>query len=178
MAVPLRTFRPLTLALAGAGALVAGCASGGSYGDAGSPVASPTAVAGAHAVSVNGRFLVDSSGRTVYFSDQEATGAVQCTGPCLGFWFPVTITDATAPNVPGVAGLGVTKRADNGQNQLTLDKKPLYTFRLDKGPGDRTGDNFTDDFGSSHFTWHAAAIGGQPAPAPTQAPPVQGYGGY
>src|SRR5262245_48252023 len=133
MPMPLRTFRSLTMALAGAGLLLAACGSGGSYGDAGSAAASPTAVAGTGAVSVNGQSLVDSSGRTVYFSDQESTGAVQCTGPCLGFWFPVAITDTTAPDVPGVPGLGVTKRADNGQNQLALDKKPLYTFRLDKG---------------------------------------------
>jgi predicted lipoprotein with Yx(FWY)xxD motif len=175
MPAPSRTVLSLSVALAGVGVLLAGCGSGGSYGDSGSAAASPTAVAGAGAVSVSGRALVDSAGRTVYFSDQESAGAIQCTGPCLGFWFPVVITDATAPTVPGVPGLGVIKRTDNGQNQLTLDKKPLYTFRLDKGPGDSAGDNLGDDFGGAHFDWHAASVGGGATSAP---PPTEGYGGY
>lgn len=173
-AVP-RIVRLLTTAFAGTGVLLAGCGSGGSYGDSGSAEAPPAAVAGVGAVSVSGQALVDSSGRTVYFSDQESAGAVRCTGSCLGFWFPVVITEATAPTVPGVPGLGVTKRTDNGQNQLTLEKRPLYTFRLDKGPGDHAGDNLGDDFAGTHFDWHAATIGGQTAPAP---PPTGGNGGY
>jgi predicted lipoprotein with Yx(FWY)xxD motif len=80
-----------------------------------------------------------------------------CTGSCLGFWFPVTVTPGTA--LRGSAGangvLGTTRRADDGLTQLTYDGEPLYTFRLDQAPGQAHGNDFTDHFGGSTFTWHA-----------------------
>jgi Secreted repeat of unknown function len=48
------------------------------------------------------------------------------------------------------------RRDDTGDRQLTLDGAPLYTFTLDKAPGEVTGDDLTDSFGGVEFTWHAA----------------------
>jgi len=62
----------------------------------------------------------------------------------------------------GVAGpLGTIHRP--GLTQLTYNGKPLYTFRLDLVPGQAHGNDFTDHFGGTAFTWHALTTSGAPA---------------
>ncbi|TCC38751.1 hypothetical protein [Kribbella speibonae] len=116
-----------------------------------------------------GQTLVDASGKTLYFADQEAGGAIKCTASCLSFWIPAT-GDAGA-----VAGLGTMKRTDTGAEQLTFQGKPLYTFKLDTTAGEAKGNNLTDAFAGTDFTWHAATT---TAAAPTQAPSSSDGGGY
>lgn len=58
--------------------------------------------------------LVDSSGMTLCTSDKEASGQVVCTGPCLNFWTPLTISGGAPPTVNGVA-LTTIKRSDDGK---------------------------------------------------------------
>jgi predicted lipoprotein with Yx(FWY)xxD motif len=125
-------------------------------------------------VSGVGQALVDSSGKTLYFADQEAGGTVKCTGNCLSFWMPAT---GTAADAKSVTGLGVMKRSDTGADQFTFQGKPLYTFKLDTGAGKAQGNNVTDSFSGMSFTWHAATT--TAAAAPTQAPSSSsGGGGY
>jgi predicted lipoprotein with Yx(FWY)xxD motif len=127
-----------------------------------------------------GAALVDSSGKTVYFTDQEADGAIKCIGDCLGFWFPVP-GDANAAASAAVPGLAVLHRSDNGMDQLTYQGKPLYTFRLDNGPAQHNGHNLDDNFGDTKFTWRAATTAGtattSPTTAPTSATTGYDYGG-
>lgn len=137
----------------GSGAAGYGAPSGGS-GNAASGMASVKQVANF------GPVLEDSSGNTLYYNDEENGGSWHCTADCLGFWYPVP-GSANPGNVPG---LGTIMRGDNHQQQLTYQGKPLYTFRLDT-PGQRMGDNLSDDFGSNHFTWHAATTGPVTNPA-------------
>ncbi|MFD3399927.1 hypothetical protein ACFWUU_04580 [Kribbella sp. NPDC058693] len=125
-------------------------------------------------VSGVGQTLVDSSGKTLYFADQEAGGMVKCTGNCLSFWMPAT---GTATDAKSVTGLGVMKRSDTGADQLTFQGKPLYTFKLDTGAGKAQGNNVTDSFSGTSFTWHAATT--TAAAAPTQPlSSSSGGGGY
>lgn len=105
-------------------------------------------------VSGVGTVLVDSSGRTLYFADEESDGTIKCVDACLSFWTPV---EATGDLPSDIDGLGTMTRDDNGAKQVTYDGAPLYTFKLDKGPGQATGDDFTDSFSGVSFTWHAAA---------------------
>lgn len=131
-----------------------------------------------------GTTLVTRSGRTIYSPEQEADGKIACTGSCLAFWFPVTAKPgATLRLPPGFAGkLGTVRRPDNGESQLTYNGKPLYTFRLDTAAGQAHGNNFTDHFGATSFTWHAITAGSQaktssspPAGSYTQTSPPPGY---
>jgi predicted lipoprotein with Yx(FWY)xxD motif len=119
-------------------------------------------------VSGVGQTLVDASGKTLYFADQEAGGAIKCTASCLSFWMPAT-GDAQA-----VKGLATIKRSDTGAEQLTFQGKPLYTFKLDTASGEAKGNNLADAFSGVNFTWHAATTS---AAAPTQAP-SSSDGGY
>jgi predicted lipoprotein with Yx(FWY)xxD motif len=100
-----------------------------------------------------GSVLVDSTGRALYFADEEADGTIRCVDACLGFWTPAEATGAVPTDI---SGLETVRRDDTGVRQLTYDGAPLYTFSLDKGPGQVTGDDLTDSFGGVEFTWHVA----------------------
>jgi predicted lipoprotein with Yx(FWY)xxD motif len=138
------------------------------------PAASGGAAAAVSVKDVGGvgQTLVDASGKTLYFADQEAGGAIKCTGNCLSFWMPAT---GSATDAKSVTGLATMKRSDTGAEQLTFQGKPLYTFKLDTAAGDAKGNNFADAFSGVDFTWHAATT---TAAAPTQAPSSSNGGGY
>jgi predicted lipoprotein with Yx(FWY)xxD motif len=167
------------IALAG---LVAACSSA-----AGAAPAAGSAQQGASGSTISARqiagvgtVLTDQAGKTLYTPQQEAGGTIKCTGSCLSFWIPVTTAKGAVPHaVKGLSGtLGSVQRPDGGGRQLTYNGGPLYTFRLDTGPGQDHGNNFSDNFGAQVFTWHAATASGT-APAPSQpASPPAGNGGY
>jgi predicted lipoprotein with Yx(FWY)xxD motif len=127
-----------------------------------------------------GTVLVDSSGKTVYASEQEASGKIMCTGGCLSFWFPVKVSQgATLSAASGVTGkLGKIHRKDDGATQLTLNGKPLYTFQLDQAPGQTQGNNFKDSFSGINFTWHALTASGSPAKSGQSGGSGGSGGGY
>ncbi len=168
---PWRGGKRLVGVLLGAGLLLAACSSGGaaSGSDSGDKVL---------AVKEHpdiGSILVDSSGRTLYFADQESGGKIQCVDQCLSFWFPVTVKDGKAP--PGVKDVTVVHRQDNNQDQLAYQGKPLYTFKQDGSAGDVSGNNFSDAFGDKQFNWHVATVGSA-GDSPTPTPSSDGGGGY
>jgi predicted lipoprotein with Yx(FWY)xxD motif len=104
-----------------------------------------------------GSVLVDSSGRALYTSDQEANGTVLCTEGCESAWKPVAAGGGEpAGDVPGE--LGVVERPD-GTRQVTYDGAPVYTF-TEEGPGEVTGDGFVDSFDGQEFRWSVVAVDG------------------
>lgn len=164
-------------------AILAACGSSSQGGDSAQSggsanSSSSNAIVSAQKTSNAGTILVDSAGKTLYFSDEGKNGMISCTGQCLGFWFPLTASQKTVPTPDGVSGkIGTVKRPDNGKLQVTYNGAPLYTFKLDSSAGDMKGNNFSDAFGSSHFTWHAASVG---AAAKSSTPTTTGgnNGGY
>ena len=162
---------PVGLAAVAAAGLIAACGSagtGGGSGAGGTGAARGTAASHNTVISVRkvpgvGTVLVDRSGKTLYSPQQEANGKIACTGSCLSFWFPVRVaagSDLRAPSgVPGA--LGMVHRP--ALTQLTYNGKPLYTFRLDQAPGQAHGNDFTDHFGGTTFTWHALTTSGTSA---------------
>jgi predicted lipoprotein with Yx(FWY)xxD motif len=177
------------LALVAAAGLLAACGSvassagagpnTGLYGASGGSPTAGTRGAGVDTRNLPGigTVLVSESGTTIYSSVQEATGTIKCTGGCLSFWFPVSVNQSNVPRLPhGVAGvLGRIQRADDGRTQLTYNGAPLYTFRLDQAPGQAHGNNFTDHFGATSFTWHAVTTR---AGAGTAGSPTSGGSAY
>lgn len=179
--------RPLLvagLAAVASAAVLAGCSSGngtasgasGTGGTGGTQAGAAAATVATRTVGGVGTVLTDHSGKTLYTPQQEAHGAIKCTGGCLSFWFPVTVGNGTTPHATGsLAGkLGSVQRPDGGR-QLTYNGEPLYTFRLDSAPGQVQGNDFMDSFSGQSFTWHAATVGGgttapnQPASSPAGA---------
>jgi predicted lipoprotein with Yx(FWY)xxD motif len=151
-------------------ATLTACGGGGESSE--EPAGTATSAVSVQEVDGVGRTLVDSAGKTLYFADQEADGAIKCTESCLSFWFPVEGSESTAASMDGLA---VVKRSDNGQSQLTFEGKPLYTFKLDTGPGQSKGHNLEDAFGNTTFIWRAATTAATPTSAPTSSS-GDGYG--
>ncbi|MDE2300354.1 MAG: hypothetical protein KGK18_19580, partial [Burkholderiales bacterium] len=88
--------------------------------------------------------LVTHSGQTLYTFDKDAanSGKSACNGPCAALWPPLM---ATATDQPGGAYSIVTR--DDGSHQWAYKGKPVYTYKADQKPGERSGDNFRD-------VWH------------------------
>jgi predicted lipoprotein with Yx(FWY)xxD motif len=108
--------------------------------------------------------LADSAGKTLYTAPVEKGGKILCVDACTSFWDPVLGTSAEADKAAGEldADLGVVKRPD-GEQQLTFDGLPLYTF-TEEDAGALDGDGFVDDFQGTHFEWQAARTsGGSPS---------------
>ncbi len=153
-------------------ATLTACGAGGTNQAAGNAPAATSGAVSVKQVDGVGQTLVDSAGKTVYFADQEAGGTIKCTGSCLSFWMPVA---GSADAAKSMAGLAVVKRSDTGNEQLTYQGKPLYTFKLDTAAGQDNGNNAQDAFAGTTFTWHAATT---TAAAPTPAPATGGGYGY
>ena len=108
------------------------------------------------ATSQLGRILVDNKGITLYdFPPDRGTTSV-CYGACAALWPPL-LTHGKPVAGPGVRAslLGTTKRKD-GKLQVTYKGHPLYTFLLDKKPGQTAGEGSTN-FGAA---WYALAPSG------------------
>ena len=108
--------------------------------------------------------LADSGGKTLYSAAVEKGGKILCVGGCTSFWKPTLATRADAKTAATQLDqkLGVVKRPD-GEQQLTFDGLPLYTF-AEEGAGKLQGDGFTDDFMNTRFEWQAARTsGGSPS---------------
>jgi predicted lipoprotein with Yx(FWY)xxD motif len=153
-----RSVGPVGAAVLGLVLAACGSSDGGgssdSSGDTTGDSGSSSGVVQTSDVSGVGTVLVDRSGRTLYFADEESDGTIKCVDACLDFWMPAVATGALPSDIDG---LGTMTRDDNGAKQLTYDDAPLYTFKLDKGPGQATGDDFQDTFDGVSFTWHAAS---------------------
>ncbi|HEX3669310.1 MAG TPA: hypothetical protein VHY55_09175 [Acidimicrobiia bacterium] len=162
-------------ALAFAAALfLAACGGGGGDGSSRSSrstgKATTVATKGIDGKSV----LVDADGNALYMSDQEASGAVKCTGSCGQFWEPLTIQDGQPSGTISGGTLGMVQRPD-GKAQVTFNGAPLYHFTQDQ-PGQVTGDGFDDAFDGQQFTWHVATAGNTPsAPKTTSGSGPSGY---
>jgi predicted lipoprotein with Yx(FWY)xxD motif len=158
-------------------AVLAACgSSGGGSSSGAAPGGSADTVSVATVPGV-GAVLVDSTGHTLYASDEEASGMVLCTGACTSFWKPLTPGAAAPTAGAGMPALGVVDRPD-GTKQVTADDRPLYTFVQD-GPHQVTGNGFSDDFDGQHFTWHAvlASEGSSSStPSATSSGSGSGYG--
>jgi predicted lipoprotein with Yx(FWY)xxD motif len=152
--------RLLIAVAAVAAALVLAACGGGGADSSGSPAPAgdSSATVSVEEIDDSGPVLIDSAGKALYTSDEEAADpGLVCTEACASFWEPLTV-DQGAPtgDVPGA--LGVAERPD-GTRQVTLDGKRLYSFVQDE-PGEVTGDGFSDAFDGQQFTWHVVTAGG------------------
>lgn len=139
------TVRSLTVASVAAVFLLAACgkSSTSSTGSGGSPStsgASPTVSSAT--VSGVGKVLVDASGMTLYYYQQDSGGTSACTGSCATAWPPLVLTAGESAPVAGSgidpSKLGTITRSD-GSIQVTYDGKPLYTYQGDASAGQAAG---------------------------------------
>jgi predicted lipoprotein with Yx(FWY)xxD motif len=75
----------------------------------------------------------------------------------------------------GLGTLGVVQRPD-GDRQVTLEGRLLYTFVEDPSPGTVTGNGFADEFQGRLFTWHVATPTGISTTSANSDSPSDPYG--
>jgi predicted lipoprotein with Yx(FWY)xxD motif len=147
-----------TLVIGAAALGIVAC--GGSDDNSGASAAGSTAGIVSVATVDGTDVLADSAGKTLYSAAVEKGGQIHCVGACTSFWKPMLASSADARKAAAEldADLGVVKRPD-GEQQLTFDKLPLYTF-AEEDAGKLDGDGFADDFQGTHFEWQAARTSG------------------
>ena len=119
-----------------------------------------------------GQLLVTSDGKTLYTNTVDTPEKLLCTtAACTGFWPPYVVA-AKPTAAKEISGLLETTTRPDGSQQVTYNHQPLYTFYLDKQPGDVKGDGFTDLGG----TWHVVTLGSSPAGSGSDN--NSGSGGY
>lgn len=125
-----------------------GSTSDGSAGGGSSDVALGTAD------SSLGTVVVDGQGMTVYYyaKDTKGSGTSACEGECAAAW-PAVHAASADPEVDGVTGEVGTITGVDGELQVTVDGRPVYTYAADTGPGDVTGQGVNG-------VWHVVAPDG------------------
>jgi predicted lipoprotein with Yx(FWY)xxD motif len=121
--------------------------------------------------------LADSAGKTLYSAAVEKGGKILCVDACMSFWDPVLASSADAKKAAAEldANLGVVRRPD-GDQQLTFDGLPLYTF-VKEDAGKLKGNGFVDDFQGTHFEWKAVRTSGGSQSSGSSGPSDNGPGG-
>jgi predicted lipoprotein with Yx(FWY)xxD motif len=142
-------------------ALAAGCGGSGSRsGVAGARhvLSSPTVKTAK--VKKLGVILVNSRGLTLYMFVRDKQKKVTCTSTgCVTVWPPLKIKSGAKPTAGGAARkslLGVDK-SPKGYRVVTYNRWPLYTYFLDKKPGQTTGQGVNQSGGK----WYVLSPSGQ-----------------
>ena len=119
----------------------------------------PSSDGGPAALKLDGRYLVDSQGHSVYLFEKDEDGESYCSGACAAVWPP--LETSTAPR--GGAGvqdaeLGTIERPD-GDMQVTYHGHPLYYYAADASTPDNTRGEDVEQFGAG---WYLVGAHGQP----------------
>jgi predicted lipoprotein with Yx(FWY)xxD motif len=136
----------LTVIVASAVALLAGCGSGNSMATSASNGAMKTTSAARRGVTVGTKHgaigTILAAGPkllTVYLREGEKGSRSACHGACAKAWAPVTTTGRPVAAGGVVSAiLGFISRPD-GTKQVTYKGHPLYYFAEDRGSGDWYG---------------------------------------
>jgi predicted lipoprotein with Yx(FWY)xxD motif len=83
-----------------------------------------------------GEVLTTAGKQAIYVWNREPKGTIRCTGACAAAWPPVLVRKGVRVpmHVEGIMGdFGTIRRAGGGR-QLTLNRRPLYTYAHEK-PG-------------------------------------------
>jgi predicted lipoprotein with Yx(FWY)xxD motif len=143
--------RPLHAVVVGAIGLVlvaAGC--GGAI---------PSSDGGPATLKLDGRYLVDGEGHSVYLFEKDEGGESYCSGACAAVWPPLETSKAPRGGA-GIqdAALGTIKRSD-GDVQVTYQGHPLYYYAADASTPDKTKGEAIEQFGAG---WYLVGADGKP----------------
>ncbi|RED60273.1 cupredoxin domain-containing protein [Cohnella lupini] len=110
-------------------------------------------------------YLVDSSGRSLYYFDKDPIGKSVCEGNCLANW-PVFHADSiVVPKGLKTEDFGEITRSD-GIKQTTFKGYPLYYVAQDTKRGDLKGQAVGDIWFAVNPSTFAGTTAGKDTPAP------------
>ena len=83
-----------------------------------------------------GRVLATPTRQAIYVWNREPRGTIRCTGACAKAWPPVLVKKGVRVpmHIAGIKGDFGTIRRPGGARQLTLNRRPLYTYAHER-PG-------------------------------------------
>jgi predicted lipoprotein with Yx(FWY)xxD motif len=126
---------------------------------AGCGEAIPSSNGGPATLKLDGRYLVDSQGHSVYLFERDEGDESYCSGACAAVWPPLE-TSAAPQAGAGIqsASLGTIKRSD-GDMQVTYHGHPLYYYAADASTPGKTRGEDIEQFGAG---WYLVGAHGQP----------------
>lgn len=110
-----------------------------------------------------GPVLVNSKGHTLYLFKKDKNGKSACSASCATFWPPLLRRGKPTAGSGVKASLLGTTRRSNGSLQVTYNKHPLYTYKLDTKAGQTKGEGFFA-FGAK---WYAVSAKGSAVVKPS-----------
>jgi predicted lipoprotein with Yx(FWY)xxD motif len=128
-------------AFAAAVALVAGSSSSAKSGVAGARHTTRTVTVKTARVKGLGTILVNNKGFALYMFKPDKQKRVTCKGACAAVWPPLKVKAGQKPTAGGLARrrlLGTDKNPSGGL-VVTYNKWPLYTYVIDRKPGQVKG---------------------------------------
>src|ERR1041385_3301834 len=124
----------------------------------------PSADGGPATLKLDGRYLVDRQGQSVYLFEKDEDGESYCSGACAAVWPP--LETSTAPRAgAGIEGaaLGTIKRSD-GDMQVTYHGHPLYYYAADGSTPGKTKGEDIEQFGAGWYLVNAGGNSIEPKP--------------
>ncbi|MBD8553283.1 hypothetical protein IFT84_01965 [Rhizobium sp. CFBP 8762] len=82
-----------------------------------------------------GRVFADSKGMTLYTFDKDMKGKSACAADCMKKWPPFMAGSMAKPS-----GDWSVVKSTAGTDMWAYKGKPVYTFAMDKKPGDAKGE--------------------------------------
>ena len=120
----------------------------------------------ARSIGKYGDVLTNSAHYSLYVLSTESKGKLHCTAKCVPYWRPLLV----AKNAKITAGPGVKGKISHVSRgtkwQVTYNGWPVYTFVVDKGPGQTKGEKVVA-FGGTWYLVHAGATTSSGTPVKT-----------
>ena len=135
----------------------------------------PSSNGGPAMLKLDGQYLVDARGQSVYLFEKDDGGESYCTGACAAVWPPLE-TSAVSPQAgAGIqsGALGTIKRGD-GDMQVTYHGHPLYYYAADASTPGKTRGEDVEQFGSG---WYLVNGQGDPVESATDSGSNSGSNG-
>lgn len=107
-----------------------------------------------------GPFIADAEGRALYLLEADSEGTSNCYDACAEVWPPYLAESGnpTAGDPAVQAGLISTFERSDGTTQISYGGHALYYYEDDRGPGQATGQDVTDEWGE----WYLIMPNGEP----------------
>lgn len=135
----------------------------------------PSSNGGPAMLKLDGQYLVDARGQSVYLFEKDDGGESYCTGACAAVWPPLETSAASPQAGAGVqsGALGTIKRGD-GDMQVTYHGHPLYYYAADASTPGKTRGEDVEQFGSG---WYLVNGQGDPVESATDSGSNSGSNG-
>jgi predicted lipoprotein with Yx(FWY)xxD motif len=112
----------------------------------------PSSNGGPAMLKLDGEYLVDARGQSVYLFEKDDGGESYCTGACAAVWPPLETSTATPQAGAGIqSGALGTIRRDDGDMQVTYHGHPLYYYAADASTPGKTKGEDVEQFGSGWY---------------------------